>query len=241
MNDAPLWHSAAETHAGRRRRTNEDSVVSLPEVGLWAVADGMGGHDAGDFASRAIAEALAGLRRPGSLTELVDQVDDVLGTINARLRDHSERCCEGRTVGSTVVTLMSNGDVGVALWAGDSRLYRVRGGEMTQVTRDHNPMADLLDDGLIGEHTARRRDSNIVTRAVGGQGQLFLDVAVFDVRPADVFLLCSDGLYRELSDQEIRAALSADDPDVCAPSLIEASLARGARDNVSVVVARRGA
>jgi serine/threonine protein phosphatase PrpC len=102
-------------------------------------------------------------------------------------------------------------------------------------------MADLLDDGLIGEHTARRRDSNIVTRAVGGQGQLFLDVAVFDVRPADIFLLCSDGLYRELSDQEIRVTLSADDPDVCAPSLIEASLARGARDNVSVVVARRGA
>jgi len=235
------WRTAAQTHPGRRRRTNEDSVVSLPELGLWAVADGMGGHDAGDFASRAITEALGGLHHADSLTDLVDQVDDLLGTINGKLRDHSERCCEGRTVGSTVVALVSNGDVGVALWAGDSRLYRVRSGELVQVTRDHNPMADLLDDGLIGEHTARRRESNIVTRAVGGQGQLYLDVAVFDVRPADTFLLCSDGLYRELSEHEIGAALAADDPELCAPSLIEASLARGARDNVSVVVARRGA
>ena len=135
---AERWHSAAQTHPGRRRRTNEDSVVALPELGVWAVADGMGGHDAGDYASRAIAEALGTLRDPGSLTDLVDRVDDLLGTINDQLRDHSERCCEGRTVGSTVVALVSNGDVGVALWAGDSRLYRVRGGEMSLKFRSYS-------------------------------------------------------------------------------------------------------
>jgi serine/threonine protein phosphatase PrpC len=110
---------------------------------------------------------------------------------------------------------------------------------MFQITRDHNPMAELLDDGLIGEQTARKRDSNIVTRAVGGQGQLFLDVAVFDVRPGDTFLLCSDGLYRELSDSEIATLLVDGSVEQRVEWLIEASLARGARDNVSTVVVAR--
>jgi serine/threonine protein phosphatase PrpC len=170
---------------------------------------------------------------------MVDGVDDLLTEINARLRDHAERCCEGRTVGSTVVTLLSNGDVGVALWAGDSRLYRLRDGVLLQVTRDHNPTAELLDDGLIGEQTARYRDSNIVTRAVGGQTDLHLDVVVFDVCPGDTFLLCSDGLYRELTDSEIASFLVGGTVDERVEWLIQASLARGARDNVSTIVVSR--
>jgi len=158
--------------------------------------------------------------------------------VNAALRDHSERCCEGRTVGSTVVTLLSNGIVGVALWAGDSRLYRFRDNELQQVTRDHNPLAELLDDGVITEHTAQQRDSNIVTRAVGGHGDLYLDVVVFDVRPGDTFLLCSDGLYRELTDVEMGCLLRSSSAEASVDDLIEASLARGARDNVSAVVVR---
>jgi len=238
MKVSPAWQSAAKTHPGKRRRINEDSVLSRPEVGLWAVADGMGGHAAGDYAAQAITEGLVTIRGGSTLSECVDAIDDLLCRVNAALRDHSERCCEGRTVGSTVVTLVSNGVVGVALWAGDSRLYRFRDGELLQVTRDHNPMADLLDDGVITEHTARQRDSNIVTRAVGGHGNLFLDVAVFDVRPGDVFLLCSDGLYRELTDVEMSCLLRSESVEVSVDELIEASLARGARDNVSAVVAR---
>jgi len=239
MNSALRWQSAASSHAGKRRQNNEDSVLARPDIGLWAVADGMGGHDAGDFASQAITDGLARVCASGGLTELVDEVDDLLAQINSRLRDHAERCCEGRVVGSTVVTLVSNGDVGVALWAGDSRLYRLRDGRLFQITRDHNPMAELLDDGLIGEHTARRRDSNIVARAVGGQSHLFLDVVVFDVRPGDTYLLCSDGLYRELSDDEIAGFLAAPSVEDCAGCLINASLARGARDNVSTIVVSR--
>jgi protein phosphatase len=242
MNGGSRWQCASSSHPGRRRRTNEDSVLARPEVGLWAVADGMGGHDAGDYASQAVTSGLSLVTPHDSLAELVDHVDDLLGEINVRLRDHAERCCEGRTVGSTVVTLISDGDVGVVLWAGDSRLYRLRDGDMCQVTRDHNPMAELLDDGVIGEHTARRRDTNIVTRAVGGAGALHLDVAVFDVRVGDIFLLCSDGLYRELSDREIASLLHGGSVQERVESLIEASLARGARDNVStVVISRLGA
>jgi serine/threonine protein phosphatase PrpC len=239
MSDVVRWESAASSHAGKRRQSNEDSVLARPEVGLWVVADGMGGHDAGDFASQAVTDGLALVTARGSLAQIVDEVDDLLSTINAQLRDHASSCGEGRVVGSTVVTLVSNGDVGVALWAGDSRLYRLREGRMFQITRDHNPMAELLDDGLIGEQTARKRDSNIVTRAVGGQGQLFLDVAVFDVRPGDTFLLCSDGLYRELSDSEIANLLVDGTVQQRVEWLIEASLARGARDNVSTVVISR--
>jgi len=232
------WLYASETHPGTRRKNNEDAVLACPDLSLWAVADGMGGHAAGDFASQAITEGLVAVRGGGTLAECVDAVDDLLCTVNAALRDHSERCCEGRTVGSTVVTLISNGAVGVVLWAGDSRLYRLRDGELLQVTRDHNPMADLLDDGIITEHTAQQRDSNVVTRAVGGHGSLFLDVAVFDVRPGDTFLLCSDGLYRELTDVEMGCLLRSESAAASVDELIEASLARGARDNVSAVVAR---
>jgi serine/threonine protein phosphatase PrpC len=239
MSERMRWQCASSSHPGKRRRTNEDAVLARPEVGLWAVADGMGGHEAGDFAAQAVTSALSLVDAHGSLAHFVDEVDDLLGEINLKLRVHAERCCEGRTVGSTVVTMVSNGDVGVALWAGDSRLYRMRGRELLQVTRDHNPLAELLDDGIIGERTARRRDSNIVTRAVGGAPELFLDVVVFDVQPGDTYLLCSDGLYRELSHAEIAAFLADGDVEEQVQSLIQASLARGARDNVSTVVVSR--
>lgn len=235
----PLWLTAAESHTGLRRRTNEDAVLCAPEMGLWAVADGMGGHADGQFAANCIREALTRVSRRAGLVDRVDEVEDALCAVNGQLRTHSIARCDGRTVGSTVVTFLSNGEVGVALWAGDSRLYRWRDHELTQITRDHNPVADLLDEGVITEQTALERETNIVTRAVGGETHLNLDVAVFDVREADQFLLCSDGLYRELNDAEISHYLDGDSVDVIVEHLVAACLARGARDNVSVVVSRR--
>jgi protein phosphatase len=233
------WQTAAETHPGTRRKTNEDAVLACPDLRLWAVADGMGGHAAGDVASQSIAAALATITPRPSLTEMVDQVDDVLCSVNHQLRDHAQSHCRGRTVGSTVVTMLARDRVGVALWAGDSRLYRLRDGALVQITRDHNPIGELLDDGVITEQTAGARETNIVTRAVGGHGQLYLDVAVFDIRRGDTFLLCSDGLYRELDHSEIGELLGAEDVEQCAARLMAQCLARGARDNISVVVSRR--
>jgi protein phosphatase len=233
------WQYASETHPGNRRKNNEDSVLVCPDLSLWAVADGMGGHAAGDVASQAITEALAAAKPRSTLAEMVDQIDDLLCDVNHRLRDHGQSAHRGRTVGSTVVTLLANDDVGVALWAGDSRLYRLRHGVLTQITRDHNPIGDLLDDGLITEQTALARETNVVTRAVGGHGQLFLDVAVFDICLGDTFLLCTDGLYRELDHQQIRDLLDAESVSESAVGLVQECLAHGARDNVSVVVSRR--
>jgi protein phosphatase len=233
-----IWNSAEETHCGKRRNNNEDAVLSRPDAGLWAVADGMGGHDAGEVASRAIADALDDLTLNGSLSEAVDAVEDTLLMVNRELRTHARRECEGGTVGSTVVAMVSRDRIGVVLWAGDSRLYRLRGSRLEQITRDHNPISDLLDSGMVSEADAVDADTHIITRAVGGQRDLYLDVAVFDVELRDTYLLCSDGLYRELDRAELVDELRADGLDEIAHGLLQRCLAGAARDNVSLVIAR---
>jgi serine/threonine protein phosphatase PrpC len=188
------WSSAQQTHCGNRRRNNEDAILSRCGDGLWAVADGMGGHQAGEVASQAITAALAGVRLRGSLSSQVDAVEDALLAVNDQLRLHARTQGSGTTIGSTVVTMVAEAGLAVVLWAGDSRLYRLRDARLEQITRDHNPVSDLLDCGAVSEEEALAAETNIITRAVGGQPRLFHDVAVFDVLADDTFLLCSDGL-----------------------------------------------
>jgi protein phosphatase len=233
-----IWESAAQCHRGNRRRSNEDSVLNRPDVALWAVADGMGGHLAGDVASQAITDALARISLEGRLTEDVDRVEDTLLDVNEHLRLHARTTCQGGTVGSTVVTLLAEAGVGVVLWAGDSRLYRLRHGRLEQVTRDHNPVSDLLDSGVITEADALSADTNIITRAVGGQPNLTLDIAVFDVDLGDTLLLCSDGLYRELDETDLVDVLCGDCPEEIAEGLLARCLSGAARDNVAFIVAK---
>ncbi|MBV1904783.1 MAG: protein phosphatase 2C domain-containing protein [Pseudomonadales bacterium] len=232
------WSCASESHVGIRRTVNEDSVLVRSDIGLWAVADGMGGHSSGDLASSSITEALSEVRSAESLTGLLDAVDDIIVDVNRSLRAHSRLHNEGQTIGSTIVTLLANDKVGVSLWAGDSRLYRLRNQKLEQITRDHNPIADLLDEGLISEHTALSKDTNVITRAVGGQENLVLDVAVFDVEPGDTFLLCSDGLYREINFDEISEMMSGQNIHRCSQDMLRVCLERGARDNVSLILSR---
>jgi serine/threonine protein phosphatase PrpC len=233
-----IWQSAELTHTGKRRTHNEDAVLSRTDTQLWAVADGMGGHHAGEVASQAIVSALYALIPSGSLAERVDAVEDALLGVNLDLRRHAERCGLDTTIGSTVVAMVCAGTTGVALWAGDSRLYRLRHGLLEVITRDHNPVSDLLDCGAVSEAEALAADTNIITRAVGGQPHLHLDVAVFDVRPQDTFLLCSDGLYRELEKRELLEGLSNVELHSAADALLQRCLEGPARDNVSLVIAR---
>ena len=243
------WVSCGITHRGNHRATNEDAILDQPERGLWAVADGMGGHSAGDVASQTICSALGQLPLGDDLATRVDQVEDRLLEVNEALRLYAQEQVNADgaplTVGSTVVSLLVDGDVGVALWAGDSRLYRCRNGRLRQVTRDHNPVSDLLDSGGVTEAEALAADTNVVTRAVGGQFGLTLDVAVFDLRPGDLLLLCSDGLYRELSHTVLERLLGALQParsfalDLLARDLVSRCLGGRARDNVSLVLAGR--
>ena len=237
--NAVVWCSSARSHVGKLREVNEDAVFEQPSLGLWAVADGMGGHAHGDIASQAIAAELGRLEDPGNFSDLVDVVDDALVRVNEQLVAWAEELDSGQTMGSTVVALLAHDHVACALWAGDSRLYRLRGGSLELVTRDHNPVGDMLEEGVTDEQTLISARTNVVTRAIGGRSNVTLDFALFDVVSDDTFLLCSDGLYQEVDDAELERLLAGDDVEDVVERLIAASLQGDARDNISAVVARR--
>lgn len=201
------------------------------------VADGMGGHHAGELASQSIAAGLRNLQLCDQLSDCVDQVDDALIRINHDLRIEARHRGQG-AIGSTVVTMVARDHTGVVLWAGDSRLYRLRDSHLDQITRDHNPISDLLDSGAVSESEAVNSDTNVITRAVGGQSRLVLDVAVFDIRPDDTYLLCSDGLYREIDRDQICRELANASVTDAVTALMAGGLKGEARDNISMVVAR---
>ncbi len=233
------WDSAALTDTGKRRTHNEDAILARPEARLWVVADGMGGHAAGDVASSMLTDTLASLEAGGSFTEFVDRVDDALIHVNRDIRGHADEYFGGHTMGCTVVVMLSAANVGVCMWAGDSRLYRLREGVLTQVSRDHDPLEELVERGVLTpEEADNHPDSSVITRAVGGQPELCLDCILFDIAPGDVYLLCSDGLYREVERDEMRdVLLGIASVQERAQGLLDLALERGARDNVSIIVA----
>lgn len=233
------WLSAAVTHVGTVRATNEDAILARPEIGLWAVADGMGGHDAGNVASAMIVEFLATLAKPATLSELVNAVEDCVLAANERLREYSEIMLDGRTVGSTFVCLLIYQQVGVCLWTGDSRLYRWRGQELVQLSRDHSEVAELLRAGAItAEEAVGHPDANIITRAVGSGAELYIDVDVFDAQLGDTFLLCSDGLYNSVAAEAIAQVLQGGSAEETVAELLADALDNGAADNVSAIVVK---
>ena len=232
------WSSASRSDVGMVRKLNEDSVLDLPERGVWLVADGMGGHAAGDFASGAIVSALAGISPPASLGALIGEVRERLQAVNRQLNEEA-RSRRERVIGSTVVVLLVFGGHGVVVWAGDSRAYLYRRGELTQLTRDHSQVEELVRLGLLApEQVEGHPAANVITRAIGVADNLDLDSEMVAIAEDDTFLLCSDGLYRELDDNAIKAALALGDCQQACDALTEAALAQGARDNVSVIVTR---
>jgi type VI secretion system protein ImpM len=229
------WRSGSATSQGNVRTHNEDAILDLPAVGVWVVADGMGGHDAGDVASRMIVESLCAIPRAERLSELLDRVEDRLRSVNQRLFGLSLQ--RGATTGSTVAVLVAFGDHCVSIWAGDSRVYRLRDGVLTRVTRDHTEVQDLLDGGLLDEKAAAEHSAaNVITRAIGGAQELFLDVELRELRQGDRYLLCSDGVYKELTDSDLARLLTGEDPDAACRALMSQALAGQCSDNVSVVV-----
>lgn len=231
------WRSAQDTNVGMVREINEDSIISVPESQLWAVADGMGGYEAGNVASDMIVKTLAGITNRASLNELVDTVEDGLIDVNHRILEYADIMLDGRTLGSTVVSLLIKGHVGVCLWAGDSRLYRYRNNELVQLSRDHSQVEELVQQGfLTPEEAEKHPDSNVITRAIGASPDIYIDVNVFSVQLGDTFLLCSDGLYNMVSKEEINLSISTLPINEAVDSLIQKALDNGANDNVSVIL-----
>ena len=227
------WRSSATTSKGNVRAHNEDSILDLPAVGLWVVADGMGGHNAGDVASRMIVEALAGVERRASPSAMLDDVEDRLNAVNHRLYTESIENNTGMS-GSTIVALLAFERHCVSVWAGDSRVYRRRGMTFEQITRDHSEIQDMIDGGVIAAPGSV--SSNVITRAVGGAEELHLDIELRELRHQDRYLLCSDGLYRELTDEDLSQHLADNDPEGACKALMKQALDGVCSDNVSAIV-----
>lgn len=233
------WRSGACTDVGAVRAINEDALVERADIGLWAVADGMGGHEVGDVASRMIVERLARLEGNESLCDFVDMVEEALLDVNRDILDYADVMFDKATMGSTLVALVIRGRVGVCLWAGDSRLYRLRNHQLTQLSRDHSHVQELIEMGALEpEEAARHPNANIITRAIGVEEDGFIDINVFNAQIGDTFLLCSDGLHNMVPEADLLRILGGRDTRMMAEELVQASLARGAPDNVSVVVVR---
>jgi serine/threonine protein phosphatase PrpC len=224
----PRYRSAAASHVGRVRAINQDSFLERPDVGVWVVADGLGGHSEGEVASRMVCDALADFIPDASFDEVIEAAQQRLQEVNEQLLRASTRTVNPVHSGSTVVALLTRGSRCALLWAGDSRIYRLRGGQLEQLTRDHS-----LDhpDGLIGGE-----ESHAVTRAVGGEENLVLDLLRDRVRAGDRFLLCSDGLTRSLPEMQIQAWMERDDVRAVVDGLIKSTLDAGAPDNVTALV-----
>jgi len=232
------FETGAVTHIGKVRRRNEDAYLVRPEAGIWAVADGMGGHDSGDLASRTVIDALRAIEHPLSAEDLLDRCESQVVSANCVLRSIS-RERGGVIIGTTIAILLAYDGHYACLWAGDSRIYVVRGNGIVQLSRDHTEVQELLSNGVITPQEERTWPrGNAITRAIGVSDLPELDMISGQLAPGDTFVLCSDGLYQHIPDEEILACVRALPPQGACDRLLYLTLERGGADNVTVVVAR---
>lgn len=236
--DVPLratgWRSVFVSHRGALRNTNEDSFLEAPDLGLWAIADGMGGHEAGQMASAMIVHALEQVPPLSSGEGTEACVRERVEAANDRLQVLSREVFGGRTIGSTIAVLILRPEWVCCLWAGDSRIYRLRGGTLQRLTRDHSRTEDLIAQGVIAPEQAESHpQANVITRAVGATSNLVLDSRIEPLDAADRFLLCTDGLYRSVAEHEMASVLTRADWDA-ANELLALSLSREPTDNVTL-------
>ena len=230
------FKSSATTHVGMVRKVNQDSYAERSDIGVWAVADGMGGHEAGEIASAMVTDHIKSLPANDNIVDMLEAVEKSIMAANQELVEKAASYDSQRVPGSTVVVLIINGDKGAIVWAGDSRIYRRRDNQITQLTRDHSHVQDLVEQGVILESEAESHPmANVITRAVGISEPLELDSQWFDVRPDDQFLLCSDGLSRLVTNDEMQSMMSNKDSEEVTQSLLHTALVRGARDNVTLI------
>jgi protein phosphatase len=254
------WTSAARSHPGRVRQVNEDACLDQSEHGLWAVADGMGGHSLGDFASGLAVQSLMDLPAAEDLEQRVSVALDWLQEVNRRLRAEALRR-DVPLIGTTIAALLAAGNLCSCLWAGDSRIYRYRGGRLRQLTRDHSHLeaarsrhVSKSDDTLgrplderpaKGKGVVRQRNernslprANLITRALGAEDTLHIDRMTVELLDGDIFLLCTDGLSNEVSELSIEQALLPGICNLACDALVDMALDREARDNITAVVVR---
>ena len=234
------FETGAATHQGCVRDHNEDRYLTRPGSGIWLVADGMGGHEAGDFASQTITDCAASVGSPSSAPDLQARFMDRLAQAHDLILQQSARL-KGATVGATLVAVLIYDRHFACIWSGDSRIYLLRDGQFSQVTIDHTEVEELLRNGAITPEQAETWPrKNVITRAIGVSSRPRTDEKYGTLREGDTFLLCSDGLTEHVKDDEMAAILTRNTPQDSCDQLVEMTLERGARDNVTVVVAQCG-
>ena len=240
---------ALETHPGQLRPHNEDALGADPAAGLFVLADGLGGYNAGEIASTmAVSTLLSQLpsvheraRIDGQAFDPRQVLRDALINMNVAISRAAMNSSAYEGMATTIVLCWL---LGRTLWvahAGDSRLYRLRGGELEQLTRDHSFSQELLDAGMVTEEEARHLPSkNLVTRALGASPEVEPEINDFNVRVGDLLLLCSDGLTEMVSDRDIQGELetAGDDIEGTAARLVDMANEAGGRDNISVLLVR---
>ncbi len=231
------FRSAGMTDQGRVRSLNEDAFLDMPTDGLWAVADGMGGHQSGDFASALIVKRLSTIGQIASVHSQRAEVIRMLRQVNEELRREARRKAMG-SIGATVAVLTSHHGYYSCIWAGDSRVYLLRDGHLHRITNDHSLVQTLVDAGEITPAEARRHArAHVVTRAIGASAELYPETSHGEVKAGDRFILCTDGLTSVLEDHQIREQGAQDDLQMALESLIGKTLLQGAPDNVTVILA----
>jgi serine/threonine protein phosphatase PrpC len=234
MDDRNLkFRDAVLTHPGRVRSDNEDHVLARPDEGLWVVADGMGGHANGKWSSRTIVNALEATALPADFDAASEAAAAAVHKANERIWLKAG----GQPMGSTVVVLLLRGQRFAVFWAGDSRCYLLRAGELYQLTVDHSQVQEMVAAGrLTPEEAENHPMGHVLSRAVGVGPRLELDAVSDEARVGDIFLVCSDGLTRVIPDDELATILTRGNPGAMVDTLVATCLERGAPDNVSVAV-----
>ncbi len=236
---ATVPRSCGRSETGKVRRCNEDAILVRDEAGMWVVADGLGGHTAGDLASRMIVERLAALQRPDDLCDFIDAIEDALEAVNADLiRIAGDRGID--LIGSTVVVLVHDRDVVLCGWVGDSRGYCFDQRRLRQITTDHvhGQKEDVTRFGGVTTQPDQP-PPGALTRAVGAQPELFVDWTIAASGAGSTFVLCSDGINKEIGDEELDLECGrARDPGRLVGRLFDLALQRAARDNVSAIAVR---
>ena len=220
------WESFGITHAGKCRVNNEDAVLAEDHAKIWAVADGMGGHAKGEFASKLIIGALSRVKLHDTLADRFSALEEAILNAHLALSAFSASSLNGDICGATMVVFVASENMGLCLWEGDSRLYRLRQGKLQQITADHSSSTTTVTGRL----------SVLVSRAVGAGHSKPEACAVF-FKPDDLYLLCSDGLYNELTASEIEAILITNNTvSVLCQALLSEAMSKEARDNISCVL-----
>ena len=230
-----IRHSAV-THVGKVRKVNEDSIPALPDQKIWVVADGMGGYEGGDFASQTVVDAVAMIPlnlEPAEQMQALRRA--IMGAHTTILAEIERR--GGGTIGAAVVTMMVSGEHFVCFWAGDCRLYRLRGGQIDMLTSDHSLVAELVHVGqMTWDEAEKHPQSNAITRAIGVGDELELDKIRGSIEPGDRYLLCSDGLNKYAGFALLQNTLSGSPIETISDTLLNIALDGGGADNISVIV-----